>query len=150
MQWKTKDKLKDMLRDLDDGLPVGPDNYHVSDAVLVWFTYGLKGRDQATVDNYRCLSDIHIMPLLGKRKLRELSADDVDEWLADRAKVLSTRSLRLVLSVVRRAITFAQAQSVSLCARLERVSIRSEDADGWSVALLSATFDRGSGVARPG
>lgn len=106
----AKNKLKDMVRDLDDGLPVAPDNYYVSDAVQAWFTYGLNGRDQATVDNYRCLSDIHIVPLLGKRKLRALSADDVDEWLADRAKVLSTRSLRLVLSIVRRAITFAQAR----------------------------------------
>jgi hypothetical protein len=106
----AKNKLTEMLRDLDDGLPVAPDNYYVSDAVKAWFAYGLNGRDQTTVNNYRCLSDIHIVPLLGKRKLRELSADDVDEWLANRAKVLSTRSLRLVLSIVRRAITFAQAR----------------------------------------
>jgi hypothetical protein len=76
-----------MLRDLDDCLPVAPDNYYVSDAVQAWFAYGLNGRDQTTVDNYRCLSDIHIVPLLGKRKLRALSADDVDEWLADPLRV---------------------------------------------------------------
>src|SRR5207302_9760976 len=46
----------------------------------------------------------------GGRKLRELSADDVDKWLADRAKTLSTRTLRLILSILRRSITFAQAR----------------------------------------
>lgn len=106
----AKDKLKEMLRDLDDGLPVAPENYYVRDAVQAWFAFGLNGRDKATVDNYRCLADTNIVPLIGRRKLRELSADDVDKWLADRAKTLSTRTLRLLLSILRRAITFAQAR----------------------------------------
>lgn len=106
----AKDKLKEMLRDLEDGLPVAPENYYVRDAIQAWFAFGLNGRDQATVTNYRCLADTNIVPLIGKRKLRELSADDVDRWLADRAKVLSTRTLRLLLSILRRAITFAQAR----------------------------------------
>ncbi len=106
----AKDKLKEMLRDLDDGLPVAPENYYVRDAIQAWFAFGLNGRDKATVDNYRCLADTNIVPLIGKRKLRELSADDVDRWLADRAKTLSTRTLRLLLSILRRAITFAQAR----------------------------------------
>jgi integrase len=106
----AKDKLKDMVRDLDDGLPVAPENYYVRDAIQAWFAFGLNGRDKATVDNYRCLSDTNIVPLIGKRKLRELSADDVDRWLADRAKTLSTRTLRLLLSILRRSITFAQAR----------------------------------------
>jgi integrase len=106
----AKDKLKEMIRDLDDGLPVAPDNYYVRDAIQAWFSFGLNGRDQATVDNYKCLADLHISPHIGGRKLRELSADDVDKWLANRAKALSTRTLRLILSILRRAITFAQAR----------------------------------------
>jgi integrase len=74
------------------------------------FAFGLNGRDPATVDNYRCLADSNIIPHIGGRKLRELSADDVDTWLAERAKTLSTRTLRLLLSILRRAITFAQAR----------------------------------------
>lgn len=106
----AKDKLKDMVRDLDDGLPVAPENYYARDAVQTWFAFGLNGRDQATVGNYRCLADVHIVPDIGKRKLRELSADDVDKWLARKAKTLSTRTLRLILSILRRAISFAQAR----------------------------------------
>jgi integrase len=44
------------------------------------------------------------------RKLRELSAEEVDEWLADKAEVLSTRTLREVRSILKRAIDRAQAR----------------------------------------
>jgi integrase len=106
----AKDKLKEMLRDIDDGLPVAPENYLVRDAVNAWLKFGINGRDQATADNYRHLAETHIVSHLGRRKLRELSADDVDTWLADRAGKLSTRTLRLLLSLLRRVITFAQAR----------------------------------------
>jgi integrase len=106
----AKDKLKEMVRDLDDDLPIAADNYLVSDAVQAWFKDGLKKVDQATIDNYRFLSDTNIIPYIGKRKLRKLSADDVDKWLDDRAKTLSTRTLRLLLSILRRAIKFAEAR----------------------------------------
>lgn len=47
---------------------------------------------------------------LGARKLRDLSADDVDRWLSDKAQSLSTRSLRETRSVLKRAVTRAQAR----------------------------------------
>jgi integrase len=106
----AKDKLKEMLRDIDDGLPVAPENYYVRDAVNAWLKFGINGRDKATVDNYRRLTESHIIPHLGRRKLRDLTADDVDRWLADRAENLSNRTLRLVLSLLRRIINFAQAR----------------------------------------
>lgn len=40
--------------------------------------------------------------------MKDLRADDVDDWLDDRANVLATRSLRDLLAVLRRAITHAQ------------------------------------------
>jgi integrase len=47
---------------------------------------------------------------LGARQLRELSADDVDRWLADKSKVLGTRSLLAIHSILRRSVTRAQAR----------------------------------------
>jgi hypothetical protein len=38
----------------------------------------------------------HIFPYIGKVKLKRLTADELDDWLEDRAEVLSTRSLRLI------------------------------------------------------
>jgi integrase len=68
------------------------------------------GRSGATVQKCTILANTHVIPALGARKLRELSADDVDRWLAQKAAGLSTRTLREVRSVLRRSITRAQAR----------------------------------------
>ncbi|MBP2340286.1 integrase [Saccharothrix coeruleofusca] len=75
-----------------------------------WLQYGLNGRDKQTVTTCRILAETHVIPALGARKLRELSADDVDEWLAEKAKTLSTRTLRDIRSVLRRSVSRAQAR----------------------------------------
>jgi integrase len=107
---EVKEKLKEILRDLDDGLAIAPHGYTVKDAVTSWLAYGLNGRGEETVNNYRYLADGHILPHLGWRKLRELSADDVDKWLAQMAKTLSTRTLRLLHSILNRSVRHAQAR----------------------------------------
>lgn len=103
-------KLKELIRDYDDGLAVGPYGYTVADAVRDWLAFGLSGRDSATVEKCTILANTHVIAALGARKLRELSAEDVDQWLADKARTLSTRTLREVRSVLKRAITRAQAR----------------------------------------
>jgi len=107
---EAKDKLKEIMRDLDDGLAIAPHGYTVNDAVTSWLTYGLNGRDEQTVRNYRFLAEGHILPHLGGRKLRELSADDVDKWLTRMATTLSTRTLRLLHSLLNRSVRHAQAR----------------------------------------
>src|SRR5215475_407228 len=106
----AKAKLRELLRDHEDGLAVSRSSYTVADAVNDWLRYGLAGRSESTVQKCRDLAKEHITPQLGTRQLRELTADDVDRWLADRAQRLATRSLREVRSVLKRAITRAQAR----------------------------------------
>ena len=103
-------KLKEMVRDYEDGLVIGGYGYTVADAVRDWLAFGLSGRDSNTITKCTILANTHIMPALGARKLRDLSADDVDRWLAGRAQIVSTRTLREVRSVLKRAITRAQAR----------------------------------------
>ncbi|MCE7009330.1 hypothetical protein LWC34_41930 [Kibdelosporangium philippinense] len=107
---EAKNKLKEILRDYDDGLAIAPHDYTVEKAVRDWLTYGLNGRDQQTVKTLTILADTHVIPALGARKLRDLSAEDVDKWLADKAKTLATRTLRDIRSVLKRAIARAQAR----------------------------------------
>lgn len=107
---EAKDKLKEMIRDLDDGLPVASDKYTVADAVNYWLEFGLGKKAPRTISNYKCMATEHIIPSLGKRKLRHLSAEDVDRWLALKAKTLSTRSLQLIHSILNRSIRYAQAR----------------------------------------
>ncbi|WP_018220428.1 site-specific integrase [Salinispora pacifica] len=63
----------------------------------------------------------HIIPALGARKLRELHAQDVDRWLADKATTLSTRTLSDLYGCLNRSINRAMARDkvkrnvVALC-----------------------------------
>lgn len=117
----AKELLKEMVRDSDDGVPTSSRRYTVGEAVNYWLEYGLSGRSADTLANYANLANIHIVPLLGKRKLRDLSAEDVDKWLAGRAAQVSTRTVRLLHSILNRAIKNAQARDkvkrnvVALC-----------------------------------
>ena len=107
---QAKTKLRELLRDQDDGVLTPIDGYTVADAVAYWLTYGLRGRDEATVSNYTTLAKTHILPTLGRRKLRELSAEDVDQWLTTESRQCSTRTLRLLHSILSRSIRNAQAR----------------------------------------
>ena len=108
---EAKNKLKEIVRDHDDGVAISPSHgYTVAQAVMDWLTYGLSGRDVSTVQTCRILAKQHVIPALGARKLRDLSAEDVDRWLAEKSRTLSTRTLRDVRSILRRSVARAQAR----------------------------------------
>jgi integrase len=46
----------------------------------------------------------HVLPAIGARKLRDLSVEDVDGWLASKRDVLGTRSLKIVHSILNRSV----------------------------------------------
>jgi integrase len=102
-------ELKENFRDYEDGLAIGPQNYTVADAVENWLEFGLNNRAPATREKCRILAAGHIISALGTKKLRQLSADDVDRWLAAEAKTLSTDILRQVRSILKRSVARAQA-----------------------------------------
>ncbi len=51
-----------------------------------------------------------MIPQIGGIKLKELTADHLDDWLDERAEELSARTLRLIHSILERAIRQAQAR----------------------------------------
>jgi integrase len=103
-------KLKELLRDYEDGIVVADSGFTVAQAVEDWLTFGLNGRDPSTIETRRILAEGHVIPALGARKLRDLTAEDVDRWLAQKAKTLSTRTLRDIRSILRRSVDRAQAR----------------------------------------
>jgi hypothetical protein len=103
-------KLREIVRDYEDGQIIRSNGYAVTQAVRDWLQFGLVGRDEDTVAKYMILANTHVIPALGARKLRDLSADDVDRWLADKAKTLSTNTLQNLHSILKRPITRAQAR----------------------------------------
>jgi integrase len=107
---EAKGKLKDVLRDRDDGLAIGPTDYTVQDAVADWLAYGLAGRDEATIAKCESLCRNHIVPYLGARRLRDLTAADIDRWLAKKAEKYSTSTVQNMRGCVDRAIRRAMAR----------------------------------------
>lgn len=103
-------KLREIIRDYEDGQITSSTGYTVGQAVRDWLQFGLPGRSEGTITKCTILANTHVLPALGGRKLRELSADDVDRWLADKAKTLSTDTLQILHSILRRSITRAQAR----------------------------------------
>ena len=69
---EARQKLKEVLRDLDDGLAIAPTDYTVGDAVTDWLAYGLADRDAATIKKAESLCRNHIVLALGARRLRDL------------------------------------------------------------------------------
>jgi integrase len=108
----AKAKLQQLLRDRDDGHVLGGQTYTVRDAVESWLAHGLTGRQESTVVNRTILARTHVIPALGARKLAQLSAEEVDEWLATKAKTLSTDTLHRLLSILRQSIRRAQARDL--------------------------------------
>lgn len=107
---EAKDKLKEIQRAYDDGMVTAATGYTVGDAVTYWLAYGLNGRDPHTVEMYRTYAATHIIPAIGKRKLRELTVEDVEKLLAEKSAILSTRSLRIIHSILSRAVRKAQVR----------------------------------------
>jgi integrase len=107
---EAKSKLTEILRDHDDGVLTDASNFTVADAVGDWLLYGLNGREESTKRNRTILAEGHVISALGARKLKALTAEDVDKWLAAKAKVLSTSTLRRIRSILAQSITRAQAR----------------------------------------
>jgi hypothetical protein len=106
---QVKQRLREVADDMEDGVRAGQ-SYTVKDAVDDFLNKGLKGKSQATIDNYRSLSGKNLVPQIGDKKLKELTADHLDAWIDERSGELSTRSLRLIHQILGRAIRHAQAR----------------------------------------
>ncbi|WP_067504074.1 tyrosine recombinase XerC [Actinoplanes sp. TFC3] len=112
--------LRVKIREYEDGLSTAQTGYTVAQAVEDWLTYGLTGRSANTIDKNRYLCK-HITAGLGARKLRELTATDVDRWLLYIAKTLSTSTVQRVYECLNRVINRAMARDkvnrnvVALC-----------------------------------
>src|SRR5205807_1137789 len=85
---KTKaavvDKLRDLHAQLDKGVTPKPGytHYTVRQAAADWLAHGLEGRSPKTITkNHNVLAPI--LAVIGARKLRELTADDVRQARAE-------------------------------------------------------------------
>lgn len=112
---RTKADVRDKLRQAREEISAGVHSsarHTVADAVQAYLEVGMVDKSPGTVAKSRNYAEQHITPHIGAAKLRELTADDVDRWLADRASVLASSTLGQVLSILRRSIRHAQRRDL--------------------------------------
>jgi integrase len=108
---EVRDKLKALRTEIETAV-TSSTRYTVTEAVRKFLQVGLKGRAPKTIEKCRTLIDNHIVPQIGAARVRDLTADDLDDWLEGRAAELATRTLRELLSILRRSITLAQRRDL--------------------------------------
>ena len=109
---EAKAKLRELKKAEAAGITSTNSTVTVRQVVDDWLTFGLPRRSGATVDKYKILAAKHIYCPLGARKVRDLSAAEVDRWLSRLASTLSTRTLRELRSILSRAVNRAMARDL--------------------------------------
>lgn len=104
--------LRKRVKDYEAGLVVGSEHYRVRQAVEDWLAHGQAKAGESTRVKNRQLCETHVLPKLGARKLRDLRADEVDRWLAELSKSLSTSTLRQVRSCLNRSVVRAMRRNL--------------------------------------
>jgi integrase len=105
----VKDKLKKAVAELEAGIETS-DDYTVEQAVRDWLARGTKGLSAKTINDYTSLAESNLIPFIGAKKLKGLTADNVEDWLEARAPHLTTRTMQAIHSILRRTIRRAQAR----------------------------------------
>lgn len=93
-------------------MPAGRDNYRIQDAVEDWLEHGLGRQGPSTIAKYQFLCSKHIIPLIGARKLRDLTAREVEVWLSGLSTSLSTETLHRTHACLNRAVRRALARDL--------------------------------------
>jgi len=76
-------KLKKIRRDFDDGLLIQDINVTLTELFERWFKDIMRHQiAPSTFSNYQTVVRMHILPILGRKKLAELTVSDVDKLLS--------------------------------------------------------------------
>ncbi len=107
------DKLRELHNDLDRGTVPKPGyaRYTVRQAAEDWLADGLQGRSAKTVTTNRNVLG-PVLAVIGRRKLRELSAADVRRALSEMAAGYSSATVTKGHLALKRAIRHAEANDI--------------------------------------
>ncbi|HEU5029247.1 MAG TPA: tyrosine-type recombinase/integrase [Spirillospora sp.] len=100
----VKDKLIEALDELEKGVKPDP-HYYVTNAVNDFLAaFAKTGKSPSTSGTYRSLADHQLIPFIGRIRLKDLTADDVERWLNGRSEHLTSSTLGLVHALLKRVI----------------------------------------------
>ena len=104
---EVRDKLRELHRETDAGLRPRR-RYTVGVALEDWLAHGVDGLSERTVTLYRGTIVKALNEELGRIRLTELTASDVEGALAALATRLSTRTVQIAHNVLVRAVRHAE------------------------------------------
>ncbi|MDL4813049.1 site-specific integrase [Actinomadura opuntiae] len=104
---EVKRKLIEAVADLDKGVKT-EGKYTVAQCVNDFLAHGLKGRSENTLKVYNSIAKNHVIPKIGRIKLKELNADHVEEMLRVIAETKSTETVRRTHNLLTRSIRMAE------------------------------------------
>src|SRR3954452_18368893 len=107
-------KLRQLRDRLDAGLPPTDDRLTVGDFLTRWLAINLPGHvSPSTLDDYDDTVRLHLRPALGRKRLTKLSVSDCDVlWKAKRDKGYSPNSVRIMRTVLRKALGQAEREGL--------------------------------------
>jgi integrase len=107
------DKLRDLRTQLDTGITpkAGYARYTLRQAAQDWLAHGLEGRSPKTITKNQNVLE-PILKIIGARKLRDLTAADVRQALAQMAAGYSTAAVSMGHLALKRAIRHAEANDL--------------------------------------
>lgn len=94
--------LRQLQRQIDDGLPPPDNRLTVQEVLDSWIANALPvSVGKATEENYTSIVRNHLVPGLGRKRVKALEVDDVDAFLKGKlADGLSPRTVRLIRTVL--------------------------------------------------
>lgn len=125
------------------GLVAGSDKCTVKDAVTDWLAYGQGKTGDNTWEGYRFICNRHLLPALGARKLKDLTATEVEKWLHGLTGALGRSSLKQLHSCLNRSVKRAYARGLAPRNVVELVDVP-EGREGR--ASRSLTLEQAEGV----
>jgi len=110
---ETAEKLR-KVRNLVDAGTVPDDQITVKAFLDRWLNDNLPGSvAESTEDDYNDTVRLHLAPALGRKKLSKLTVLDVDKlWKAKRAAGYSPNSIRIMRTVLRKALSQADKEGI--------------------------------------
>lgn len=102
---QAEELLIKLLKDLQDGTYFEPAEITLKDYLTKWLEdYCKPNLKQTTFDSYESFIRLHIVPTIGKVKLKDLRPAQVQKLYNQKMNELSSRSVRYIHSILSRAI----------------------------------------------
>ena len=139
---EVADKLKAVLHDQQQGLPVAVERQTLDQFITRWLSEVVAQRTRPkTHQSYSEIARLHIIPTLGKIQLSKLSPQDVQRLMNDKlAEGLSPRTVTYIRAVLRMAL--AQALKWGMVARNVATLVDPPKTEQAAITVLSPTQAR--------